>query len=60
VSNPVIYRYFSDKKSLPEIAENFEDLIKIVNNSHGKYDFQLREDYSNVYHRGRVLQKPVV
>jgi len=45
---------------LPEIAENFEDLIKIVNNSHGKYDFQLREDYSNVYHRGRVLQKPVV
>jgi len=42
---------------LPEIAENFEDLIKIVNNSHGKYDFQLREDYSNVYHRGSSLAK---
>jgi len=53
---PVIKRYLSDE-NLQRFETDFENLIKIINNSNGELDIAIRDNYLNIYYKGNSLAK---
>ena len=51
-----IYRVLSEN-NLNQFISDFENLIKIVNNSKGELDLSIRNDYLNLYIKGNSLTK---
>ena len=55
----MIKRYFS-AKDFHRIEKDFSFLIKVIQNSHGEYDFAIRDKYFNIYYKGNSLAKVVL
>jgi hypothetical protein len=51
-----IKRYFSDE-NLKRIKRDFKFLINLVNSSLGEFDFEIRDNYFNIYYKGNSLAK---
>jgi len=52
----MVKRYLSDK-NLNRVIRDFSFLIKLINESHGEYDFSIRDDYFNLYYKGNSMAK---
>lgn len=54
MGNPIISRYFSEDK-LRRVKSDFGFLIDRVSKSGYEYDFQLRDNYFNLYYKGNSI-----
>jgi len=50
----MIKRFFTD---FSRIKNDFDFLVKIINNTNGEFDFAIREDYFSIYYKGNSLAK---
>jgi hypothetical protein len=52
----VIKRYL-DPDRFERVKTDLKPLVRIINNSYGEYNFQLRENYFDIYYQGNALAK---
>lgn len=56
MAKPIIKRYFSED-IFETVKKDFKFLIAKINTSGFEYDFQIRENYFNLYYKGNSLAK---
>lgn len=57
-ARPIIERYLDDKV-LERAERELSPLVRLINNSYGEYNLQLRENYFNIYYQGNSLAKVI-
>ena len=55
---PIIERYLDDKV-LERAERELSPLVRLINNSYGEYNLQLRKNYFNIYYQGNSLAKVI-
>jgi hypothetical protein len=55
---PIIERYLDDEV-LERAGRELLSLVRLINNSYGEYNLQLRKNYFNIYYQGNSLAKVI-